>query len=157
MCEGLPKERNMRWANLKILRGRYLRSKKKESERDVSFVNVNQLYGEESAGWRRTSVGRGAPRINALFHFKVREICWEAHFYTNRNSRETTVLLLMWGKSAERIMDNKLPEEPRTAVHLKLLAWWAEFLSAAWSSKTRSGLAEDKARCWLCVWEGVTH
>lgn len=52
----------------------------KESERgregDVGlrFVNVNQLLREDSGGWRRTDGGRAALRINALFHFKVREI-----------------------------------------------------------------------------------
>lgn len=41
------------------------------------FANMNQLHRRESGGWRRTDGGRGALRINALFHFKVREIrCW---------------------------------------------------------------------------------
>ena len=60
------------------------REGERERGRDVGlrFVNVKQLLREESGGWRRTDGGRGALRINALFHFQVREIRYQRHIFT---------------------------------------------------------------------------
>lgn len=71
-------------------------NRERESEREMwvlRFVNVNQLLKEKSGGWKRTDGGRGALRINALFHFKVRESRYWRRIFTHGENKEFVVNL----------------------------------------------------------------
>lgn len=54
---------------------------------------MRQLLREESGGWRRTEGGRGAPGINALFHFHETEIRNQGHIFTATKTPKSSDLL----------------------------------------------------------------